>query len=236
MFIDRLEHMQKRNIIFIAVAILIIAGAAKLLWEFRPPDPVFEGKPLTAWLVDLYKMTGPRSHVSSMAGPGAKAVRALGTNAVPYLFCMLTANRSRLADKPAQWAKNEAMLPLSYTTARESVMRAAIACELLGPKARAAIPALIPLLEDQDADVRAQVVAALCFIQQDAEIVVPLLAERLADTDVRVQHYAANGLAMFGAKARPALPALRKLAQSQYPDLSAQASDSMRRIESAQEK
>jgi HEAT repeat protein len=115
-------------------------------------------------------------------------------------------------------------------------MRAAVACELLRSKAQPAIPALIPLLEDQDADVRAQVVAALCFIQQDAEIVVPLLAERLADTNVRVQHYAANGLAMFGAKARPALPALRKLAQSQYPGLSVQASDSMRRIENAQEK
>ena len=229
--------MRKRNIILTTGAILVIAGAAALLWKFDPvPPPIFESKPLTAWLKDLYRMTGPRSYDSSMAGPGAKAVRALGTNAVPYLVHMLTANRRRLMDKPALWAKNKAVLPLSYTTARERVMQAAIACELLGPKAGAAIHALIPLLEDQDADIRRQVVAALCFIQQDAEIVVPLLAERLADTDVRVQQYAINGLAMFGAKARPALPALRKLAQSKYPDLGAQASDSLRRIENAQEK
>jgi HEAT repeats len=229
--------MRKRNIILTTVAILVIAGVAALLWRFDPgpPQPIFEGKPLTVWLVGLYRMTGPRSYDSSMAGPGAQAVRALGTNAVPYLVHMLTANRRRLMDKPALWAKNKAALPLSYTTARERVMRAAFACELLGRKAGAAIHALIPLLKDQDADIRAQVVVALCFIQQDPDIVVPLLAQRLADTDVHVQEMAIRGLPMFGAKARVALPALRKLAQSQYRDLRAQASDSMQRIESAQE-
>jgi RNA polymerase sigma factor (sigma-70 family) len=98
-----------------------------------------------------------------------------------------------------------------------SISAATIACELLGPKARAAIPALIPLLEDQDGAIRAQAVAALCFIQQDVDTVVPLVAERLADTDMRVVQLAVNGLPMFGAKARPAVPALRKLTQSQYP-------------------
>jgi len=230
--------MQKRTIILTTVAILVLAGAATLLWQLNPApaEPVFEGKPLTACLEDLYKMTGPRSYDSSRAGAGARAVRALGTNAVPHLVHMLMANRRRLMDKPVLWAKNEAVLPLSYTTARERVMRAATACELLGPKAGAAIHALIPLLDDQDPEIRAQVVAALCFIQKDPDIVVPLLAQRLTDTDVRVQQMAINGLTMFGAKARPALPALRKLAQSQYPDLRAQASDSMRRIESAQNK
>ena len=41
------------------------------------------------------------------------------------------------------------------------IFRPVIACELLRSKAQPAIPALIPLLEDQDATVREQVVAAL---------------------------------------------------------------------------
>jgi RNA polymerase sigma factor (sigma-70 family) len=204
--------------------------------QTAPQEPVFEGKPLTAWLEELWKMTGPRSHESSRSGPGARAVLALGTNAVPYLVHMLTANRPRLSDQPLLSAENEAVFPASYTSATDNVIRAATACELLGPKAGAAIPALIPLLEDPDGALRAQVVAALCFIQQEADRIVPLLAERLADTEPRVYHNAINGLAMFGAKARPALPALRMMAESQYPDISASASSAMRKIENAPEK
>ena len=201
--------------------------------QITPPEPVFEGKPLTAWIEELWRMTSPGSHDSRRSGPGADALRALGTNAVPYLIHMLTTKRPHLSDLPTISARNEAVRPASYTTAADSVIRAATACELLGPKAGGAIPALIPLLEDQDAAIRAQVVAALCFIQQDADIVVPLLAERLDDTDPRVQSFAFAGLPMFGAKARPALPALRKVAESQERELSVLAADSIRKIENA---
>jgi RNA polymerase sigma factor (sigma-70 family) len=204
--------------------------------QTAPPEPIFEGNPLTAWLEEFYRMTSPRNYESSRAGPGARAVLALGTNAVPYLVHMLTTKQPRLADQPSPSARNEAEFRTGHATAPYNLIRAATACELLGPKAAAAIPALIPLLEDQNGILRAQVVAALCFIQEDADIVVPLLAERLDDTDVRTREGAIIGLSMFGAKARSALPALRKVAESQEREFSALAVDSIRKIENAPEK
>jgi HEAT repeat protein len=228
--------MKRRSVIRITLAsCLLLGGLAALMWQPKsgPPEPVFQGKPLTFWLEDLYRMTAPRNYSISLGGPGARAVRELGTNAVPYLIHMITVNQERLSDKPEMLAKNARLLSTNCTTAQENLARAVNACQVLGPKAKAAIPTLLPLLEDQNSEVRVATVTALCFIQQDAEIVGPRLVERLADPDYRVRDTATRGLLMFRELGASAKPELQKLTESTNASIRATATNLLRRIEQA---
>jgi hypothetical protein len=79
-----------------------------------------------------------------------------------------------------------------------------------GPKAQAAVPALLEALADPDAMVRSAAAFSLGFIHSDAPAVVPALTRALADTDKFVRSAAANGLEFFGPQARDAVPELTR--------------------------
>ena len=64
----------------------------------------------------------------------------------------------------------------------------------LGPKASAALPALIKALGDENREVRVKVIETLANIGPDAKAAVPSLAELLEDPDEVVRAAAAEGL------------------------------------------
>src|SRR5271166_4882027 len=88
--------------------------------------------------------------------------------------------------------------------AADSGMRrqAAEALARLGPKAAAAVPALIEALADKDVMVRRDAGRALSRIGEPA---VPALIEALADKDVMVRHDARHVLSKMGKVAFPRL-------------------------------
>jgi hypothetical protein len=82
-----------RRGLLLPLALLLAALGGVTLWRNRTPDePAYQGKRLSAWLDDLSALD-----YSRRADPGtepARAVRAIGTNAIPWLMGDLTAQGS----------------------------------------------------------------------------------------------------------------------------------------------
>jgi HEAT repeat protein len=78
----------------------------------------------------------------------------------------------------------------------------------LGPKGKAAVPALIQALDDESPDVRKEVAAALGKIGPDANEAIPALILRLEDTETSVCARAVEALARIGPETEDVVPAL----------------------------
>ena len=133
--------MKRRQVILIAAAVIILG----LFWTYtRHREPSYEGKSLSQWL-DLYE---ERQDVSQEA---AKAVRQIGTNAVPFLVTWtqqtqgLTPWKQRLLTKMLSWksgAPGQELLVKLLTAPQPQEWRAACGFAILGETARAAAPDL----------------------------------------------------------------------------------------------
>jgi len=80
---------------------------------------------------------------------------------------------------------------------------------------RAAVPALLSGLHDQDARVARMAASALGAAALEPELVVPALIESLDHTNAEVRADAAEALGSFGSAARQAVPALIRLQTAQ---------------------
>src|SRR5216683_355540 len=69
---------KKRGLLF---ALLFVALAGGVVWMLSPPaEPVYQGKPLRAWLNDLYPWSGDTNEAAFVA------FREMGANAIPMLL------------------------------------------------------------------------------------------------------------------------------------------------------
>lgn len=133
-----------------------------------------------AALVAQLKSTDPEAR-----GKASLAIVRLGEPAVPGLIEML---------------KSED--PQHRVTAASTLFG-------MGPKARAAVPALAEALSnDPSSDMRVSAAMALESIGPDAAPAVPALVRALKDRETVVRQRAAIALGSIGAGARDALPAL----------------------------
>src|SRR6185503_16726237 len=94
-------RMPGRKGLAITVALVAVAASiVALLWRPSPHEPSYGGKKLSAWLDELSAMDHPANW-----DPGTKpaqAVRAIGTNAIPWLLYELRTEPSGL-----QWRLNQ---------------------------------------------------------------------------------------------------------------------------------
>jgi HEAT repeat protein len=86
--------------------------------------------------------------------------------------------------------------------------QAALTLGNLGSLARNAIPTLIKLLDDKNADVRAAVVASIGGTAPFSRAAIPKLIKLLKDKDVVIRRRAIRALGRFGPEAKPAVPVL----------------------------
>ena len=110
----------------------------------------------------------------------------------------------------------------------ESRGLAALALAHIGPKAKAAVPALVAALDDPTAHVRREVLTALAAIGPAAgRAAAAPVAKRLeTDPDLRVRQSAAFALGQFGLQP-PSVAALRKAARSDHQNLAVTAALSL---------
>ena len=147
-----------------------------------------------------------------------RAVRAIGTNALPTILNRFRASDSGLKGKMMGLVSKQAFIRVHFTSAATLHERAVTAFSILGPSAKPAIPDMVELLNREDtckqaarallwvdpydvsplikaltnksARIRIEVAATLGDIKYQSDIIVPALVKCLADKDIDVQEIA----------------------------------------------
>ena len=219
--------MNKRRVT--ATGAVVIAVAALGSWWFRsgdPPEPVYGGKTLGAWLDD--RRSTPQGPVV-LSDEAAAAVRAMGPEAVPTLLAWLRASDPMISRNAKVLLEWRLKLPVRVPTNQDKRMRAMYGFRALGPVARPAFPALVALalnspdewqrvdainaltdsnadvmrrfaegLRSPDREVRLRAVFALsCIRIAPDEVCLPALEGALKDPDPQVRAEATRAISLF---------------------------------------
>ena len=236
---QRMKSVGSRKL---ASAALLAAAACLLVWGvWRSDDPVYQGKRLSVWLADCspnLEYFARRDEApdreerrdTQHALEAAAALRAMGTNAVPYLLKLASSRPSVLWSKAEsmqldQWVLIHLKSRRLYDWMRSRVekpwndhRRAENGFKTLGQRASPAVPQLIPLLKSADWDTRETAADALGAIGPAAQEAVPVLIQCINDPEERVEDSAVEALFAIGMKPEVAVPALAKLLEAEEGD------------------
>ena len=197
--------MKKRALTLLTI-LLVAAGLAALIKALMPRSVLHQGRSVDEWS-RLLNSPYPQEREQATA-----AIRDLGARAVPRLTKLLSARESlfqkaffSVAPKlPARVTQSlwRIIRPVDWVNQRAMAARA---LGLIGPDARAAIPALGRSLRDRERSVCWETSAALGRLGKES---VPTLIAALRDPATDVRHAAAVALGMIGPEADAAIPAL----------------------------
>jgi HEAT repeat protein len=206
--------MKRRNrILLAALVVVVIGGLAWVAWP-EPPEPVYQGRTLTDWLMQYARETyvPPRStNYVELQNESKTAVQKIGTNAFPTLVKLVSARDSPLKINIKRWIwqlKTKASLTTAdnQRTANDSHILAFAGFEVLGPVGKDAVPSLVSLLESRDEDVSLTAIQSLGCIGPQAKDAVPGLIHAL--NDVHLRFWTVETLGKIGENAKPAVSAL----------------------------
>ena len=207
-------NQRYRTVLFVLLAGVILAFT---FYALRPREPVYQGRRLSAWLRDMGLYPAKYRHDAE------EAVRQIGTNSLPTLLKLLAAKDSFLKKLTlASLAKMHPLIRVDWPSAQDLHVRAMLAFHVLGPEAKAAIPALTDLLKhpetapsaaralmsigpdavlplvraltNENRIVRRTAAFGLGQIRSAETAVTLALVKSLKDADARVRHAAAESL------------------------------------------
>lgn len=209
--------MRHKSLYLLTIA-LVIGGV--LVCRRPLPEPIYGGKKLSEWALIYYEEDSALTSFSG--GPpevkeeAAKAIRHIGTNAIPYLLewmkyeqpfwitHLIAFKDKHLANvKMPAWVNEEIML--QRITAQNRPNSALAALQVLGPEAKAAIPKVARLINDPREKIHRR--ALSCLTVLGPEGYQPLLAA-MTNRNPDVRYYAAVYASRIGTNARPAVPLL----------------------------
>jgi HEAT repeat protein len=216
----------KRRAVEVGAAVLAVASLG--VWMARPgepPEPVYQGKTLGAWLDD--RRATPEGPVL-LTDEAAAAVRAIGPQAIPTLLAWIRTPDWSVGQH-ATLVMGRLGVPARGLTNQDKRMRAMYGFRALGPAARPAFPDLVDIalhspdewqridagnaltesdadtmrllaggLQSPDREVRLRAVSALSGLRiAPDEVGLPALEGALNDPDTRVRAAAAQGIALI---------------------------------------
>ncbi|HXT41830.1 MAG TPA: HEAT repeat domain-containing protein [Candidatus Angelobacter sp.] len=184
------------------VAIGVIALVFLLAILLRPREPAYQGKRLSQWMEDFDgdQETEDRAMV---------AVKAIGTNAVPFLLDVIRA-KEPVWEPKLVWLEWKLMGLSGHrepwpgnTPTFKHQMRAIMAFQALGSSAEVAIPELTVLLQAEDTAGHAAL--ALASIGSNA---VPSLATALTNSNAKIRAFTAIALGGVSSESTTIVPLL----------------------------
>ncbi len=209
---------------FVISAVLMAAALAGFAWlVLRPHEPVYQGKPLSFWLQEAYQ--SGNHQVESANTTAEKAIRELGTNAVPYLIKLAGTRYSPPRMLLGALAREPDLVFLHLPQQEYKIEMSIWAFRLLGPQAKPAVPALIHLLNEGNSWTRMDAAACLARIGPAAESAVPALLAGLQTTNINSRDYQS-----FRYWSLFALGEIGPAAQSAIPQLAAMTNDVSARL------
>ncbi|HZQ46915.1 MAG TPA: hypothetical protein VFC07_07890 [Verrucomicrobiae bacterium] len=180
--------MKRRRVVAIIAVLLLLGWLAQFL--ARPKEPGYQGKTLTKW---LQKYEADRTEAGQV--DCEKVINAIGTNAIPALLKLLTAN-----DLPGAASLQAAVEGLGWKNvhafdATYKRRLATLGFQTLGQTAKSATPKLIELAQTSHSPLTRQY-ALWCLEQMKngREILVPVLTQSLGDSDQETAKFAAERL------------------------------------------
>ena len=165
----------------IALAFVLVAIATGLMWLVlrKPAEPVYQGKPLSAWLQAL-DPSGPVKFMSPEWIQASNAICHIGTNAIPTLLEMLQAKDSALTLKIISLAQKQHVIKVNHLYDWQRVGEAMWGFQALGASASNAVPELIKIYSQNKADLsRGAIAGSLGDIGPPARSALPLLLKEL---------------------------------------------------------
>jgi hypothetical protein len=209
--------MRKRVPLALPIVLVSIAGILALR-GLREPDPVYKGKPLSAWLEQYYRslenpdspMTGGGTIVGvtpddlggeESAKEAEMAIRAVGASALPVLLRMAKVHDSVFRRQWIVVSYRQSVIPAQWRTDYAYRGMATWGFFILGPAAKPAVPTLARLLDDQHADVRVSIVQTLGSMGNAAQDAIPALVNCLRHKDADTRLAAAEALKQIDPEA-----------------------------------
>ncbi len=175
--------MRKRRTV--ATFVLCALAESSLVLPGLSAEPKYQGRPMTKWL-SLYREADAHSVQENRA---CEAIRAIGTNAIPYLVRMLT---------------NEDL---------QAQMDAKSGFTILGPLGALAVPTLAKLLAGTN---EVHMFMAAQTLGEIGAPGLPVLMQTLTNHHYKVATQAYLAIPALGTNARPAIPVL--LRDLQHPN------------------
>ena len=100
--------MKRRRILLMLALIALVAGLV-LFWPRGPKEPVYEGKRLTRWIEEGYNRNTPESHETTR-----RVLKAIGTNALPFLLHQFARKDPRWIESLKYWAYSHRIMSAQY--------------------------------------------------------------------------------------------------------------------------
>lgn len=219
-------------------ALLGIGLLVFLLHPLWRAEPEYRGRKLSEWFKQYYR-TGPGSRRPDAGrhAQAARALRALGTNAIPFLVleCFKTNQESAFQTNLLSWLA-ELPEPLRRPPFVPAAWVREMAARSIGeikPPAELLLPLVTNHWHDPDPRQRWMAIYLLGNIGAGGETAVPLLREKLRDAVSREAMLAAYSLDRLGATATAAVPDLVELVRSNQNYASILACRALARIGAA---
>jgi len=211
----------RRRIVWITA---VLAALAFLAWvTFHSSEPSYRGKSLDAWLEQaMQNQEGAFEFLSDihLDTPSARAIRAMGKDALPTLLRMAHTRDTPLRRELGNLSEHHPWLGLHPRNFKEIQEKAAYGFLILGPEAKTALPELISMLDNPAPEVRMLAAFAIAKIGPDGATAIPAL-QRLTTNSPAAnpswkflpddQGWPAFALGAMGPAARRALPQIELL-------------------------
>jgi HEAT repeat protein len=200
---------------FILIVLLLVIGG----FIFSSREPEYAGKPVSFWFKEYCRSGQFINWDAARHAESTAALKALGTNAVPYLL----AQSFNLRPDSAGWSNicnflNH--LPATWITPRpvsSGRMRAEAPFVLkeIKPPADQLLASMASRLKSTNRMEHLQFLVILGTTGDGAEQMTPYLAAALKDRDVWARRLAIRSLAWIGPKGEAAVPALVEMVEQE---------------------
>ena len=180
--------MAKR--IRVALVVMFVVLVSVIGWRVgqpSEPEPVYKGKPLSRWLLDVTATGGPEGLENAR-----EAMRHMGTNALPTLLRMLQVKDSPLKAALVRLNYEQRIMNFRINSDVGWNHAGIVGFSILGTNAQSAVPALIEMLNQNNSRQSAiYVIGALSCIGPSAKGAVPALLRFATNADPVVRSSAA---------------------------------------------
>jgi HEAT repeat protein len=165
----------------VLVALLLLIGGISATTLYSRREPVYEGKPLSAWVREVGRPEGQR------------VIRTYATNDLPALIRIMTRKESGFSKSFKALMRQQRFIRIDTFSAEAYSWNAGSAFMFLGTRAKAAIPQLARVLESEEPQsIKNNALRAILGIETEAAILP--LTKALTNSEPEIRAFAARGL------------------------------------------